>query len=508
MNNKNLFLFFRSHFRKNLDNVFLQHERGEMSFSELDNNSAKMAAVLRSISIKKGDRVVVQVEKSPEAVLLYLACLRIGAIFVPLNTAYTFKEVEYFLSDAQPMLFVCDTSDEEFLKEACYKHNVSTLLTLDNNGEGSLIEALGTKPSDQSIELMADDDVAAMLYTSGTTGRSKGAMITTKNLTSNVTVLHKYWSFESDDVILHCLPIFHAHGLFVALHCALMNGSKILFHTHFNADKVLADLPNATVMMGVPTFYVRLLDNDNFNKLLVSSIRLFIAGSAPLLAETFLEFEKRTGHKVLERYGMTEALMITSNPYDGKRVAGSVGFALPGVSSRVVDIDGKELPRGEVGVLEIKGPNVFSGYWKMPKKTAEEFRSDGFFITGDLAKMDDENRISIVGREKDLIISGGYNVYPKEIESCIDDISQVKESAVFGVNHADFGEGVTAVIVLNQSEKLDEHLLRNHLNENLAKFKQPKGIFFVSELPRNTMGKVQKNVLREQYANTYSSKVS
>ena len=508
MKNNNLYLFFKSYFPDNLNNVFLQHERGEISFFELDESSAKMAAVLRSITIKKGDRVVAQVEKSPEAVLLYLACLRVGAIFVPLNTAYTIKEVEYFLGDAQPALFVCDVADEEGLRGVSNAYNISTVMTLSNNGEGSLIEALSTISADVTIESMGDDDVAAMLYTSGTTGRSKGAMITTKNLMSNVSVLHKYWAFEPDDVILHCLPIFHAHGLFVALHCALMNGSKVLFHTHFNADKVIDDLPNATVMMGVPTFYVRLLDNNAFNKSLVRNIRLFIAGSAPLLAETFTAFEERTGHKVLERYGMTEALMITSNPYDGDRVAGSVGFALPKISSRVVDVDGRELPRGEVGVLEIKGPNVFPGYWKMPEKTAEEFRDDGFFITGDLATMDEENRISIVGREKDLIISGGYNVYPKEIESCIDDVSQVKESAVFGVSHADFGEGVTAVIVLNESEKLDEQELRNHLNENLAKFKQPKGVFFVSELPRNTMGKVQKNILREQYANTYSSKVS
>ncbi len=496
MSNKNLYDFFRSRFPSDMGKVFLEHDRGTISFEELDIGSAKMVSVLRRRSVKKGDRVMVQVEKSPEAVLLYLACLRAGAIFVPLNTAYTDTEVDYFIEDAKPKVFICDP-------KVSLSGKVPSIFTLNDQGKGSLIDSFNVAQPFESLEDVDSDEIVAMLYTSGTTGRSKGAMITTENLSSNALVLHKYWGFETGDVLLHALPIYHAHGLFVALHCALLNGSKILFHKNFNVDDVIKDIPNATVMMGVPTFYVRLLAHAKFNKNLVKNMRLFIAGSAPLLAETFLDFEERTSHRVLERYGMTEALMITSNPYNGERIAGSVGFPLPGVAARIADDKGQEISRGDIGVLEIKGPNVFSGYWNMPEKTAEEFRDDGFFITGDIAVMDDNDRICIVGRAKDMIISGGYNVYPKEVEICIDEIPQVKESAVFGVPHMDFGEGVTAVVVLNKGATVDSDILRQNLAEKLAKFKQPKSIYFINELPRNTMGKVQKNILREKYAQAY-----
>ena len=357
---------------------------------------------------------------------------------------------------------------------------------------------------DSTIINCKGDDIASILYTSGTTGRPKGAMITHDNLTSNALVLHEYWAWEEGDVLLHALPIFHIHGLFVALNCALLNASTVLFHRNFSTKNIIKDLPDATIMMGVPTFYVRLLEETSFTKKVCENIRLFVSGSAPLLAETFKKFEDRTGHKILERYGMTETGMIASNPYKGDRVPGTVGYSLPEVKARVTGENGKELAHGEVGVLEVIGPNIFAGYWQMPNKTKEEFRKDGFFITGDMATMDDSGRISIVGRAKDLVISGGFNVYPKEVELLINEITGVKDSAVFGVPHPDFGEGVTAAIVIQDNAQLDAKIVKEYLAHKLAKFKQPKKIVIVPELPINTMGKVQKKVLRENYADIYT----
>jgi len=496
--NQNLYSFFQVQFPADGTKPFLIHARGTVSFDAVESQTARYGAVLQASGVQKGDRVIVQVQKSPEAVLLYLACLRIGAIFIPLNTAYTLPEVQYFVEDSTPAVIVCDPAQEATMSAAFSAH----VLTLGENGEGSLPARAASTDQAAPIATCDQDTLAAILYTSGTTGRSKGAMLTIGNLASNARVLHEYWGWEKGDVLLHALPIFHVHGLFVALHCALLNGSSVLFHNRFDTTEVIKDLPKATVMMGVPTFYTRLLEAPGFDRATCRNIRLFISGSAPLLADTFASFEQRTGHRILERYGMTEAGMIASNPYEGIRIAGTVGYALPKVHARVADANGTELPRGEVGVLEIAGPNVFAGYWQMPEKTAEEFRADGYFITGDMATMARDGRITIVGRAKDLVISGGVNVYPKEVEDCIDALPSVKESAVIGLPHPDFGEGVAAVIVA-QTE-VDEAELRAHLAKNLAKFKQPKKIFIVADLPRNTMGKVQKKTLRESYAGTFS----
>jgi len=494
----NLYSLFQRHFPAEGGQPFLIHARGEVSFDTVETKSARYGAALQARGVQKGDRVIAQVQKSPEAVLLYLACLRIGAIFIPLNTAYTLPEVQYFVEDATPRVIICDPASE-----ASFSIFTADILTLGAAGEGSLPELAKGMSAEATVAPANPDDLAAILYTSGTTGRSKGAMLTHANLASNAEVLHEYWAWEKGDVLLHALPIFHVHGLFVALHCALLNGSTVLFHNGFSVEDVLRDLPKATVMMGVPTFYTRLLEAQDFTAETCRNIRLFISGSAPLLADTFASFEARTGYKILERYGMTEAGMITSNPYSGARVAGTVGFALPGVQARVVDENGTEPPRGEVGVLEIIGPNVFAGYWQMPEKTADEFRPDGFFITGDMATMADDGRIAIVGRAKDLVISGGFNVYPKEVEDCIDALPNVTESAVIGLPHPDFGEGVAAVIVA-QGE-ITEAEVQAHLTQNLAKYKQPKKLFFVEALPRNTMGKVQKKALRAAYATAFAS---
>ncbi len=496
-NNANLYTLFQRHFPTDRRQPFLIHDRGETSFAEVETLSGRYGAVLRDMGVQKGDRVIVQVKKSPEAVLLYLACLRIGAIFIPLNTAYTLPEVQYFVTDATPKAIVCDPAE----RDAFTTTFDAGILTLDDQGGGSLPGRAQGVGAGGEVVVSDADDLAAILYTSGTTGRSKGAMLTNVNLASNAQMLHRYWAWQKGDVLLHALPIFHVHGLFIALHCALLNGSTVLFHNRFDPAAVIRDLPRATVMMGVPTFYTRLLDAPDFTAQTCDQMRLFISGSAPLLADTFAAFETRTGHKILERYGMTEAGMITSNPYAGARIAGTVGFALPGVQARVADATGTELPRGKVGVLEITGPNVFAGYWQMPEKTAEEFRADGYFITGDLATMADDGRITIVGRAKDLVISGGFNVYPKEVEDCIDAMPSVKESAVIGLPHPDFGEGVAAVVVA-QSAVTEADVLA-HLAGRLAKFKQPKKVFIVPELPRNTMGKVQKKALRETYSKAF-----
>ncbi len=501
----NLYTLLRGRFPADSEATCLELADGTcVSYGEIGARSGRLAGLLENLGVVPGDRVLVQVGKSPEAVVLYLACLRAGAIFLPLNTAYTAREVEYFLGDAEPRLVVCDPRAEAELAPLAQQVN-AMLLTLDTVGGGTLMGLDQEAPASDLVVPRAGDDLAAILYTSGTTGRSKGAMLSHDNLASNALVLHEYWGWRQGDVLIHALPIFHVHGLFVALHTALLNGSPMLWLEKFDADAIIARLPRATVLMGVPTFYVRLLEDPRLDRDLVSNMRLFVAGSAPLLEETFNGFEERTGHRILERYGMTEAGMITSNPYDGDRLAGTVGYFLPGVSGRVADEQGNEVARGEPGVLEIRGPNVFRGYWRMPEKTAEEFRADGHFITGDVATMAEDSRISIVGRAKDLVISGGYNVYPKEIELLIDAIPGVRESAVIGVPHPDFGEAVTAVVVPDGSTELDEAGVQSALAGELAKFKQPKRVYFVEELPRNTMGKVQKNQLREVYAATFTA---
>ena len=505
MNNANLYKLFHERFPADPAAVFLDAVDGRsLRYSEVERRSGQLHSVLQQHGVTKGDRVVVQVEKSIEAVLLYLACLRAGAIYIPLNTAYTAAEVGYFLENSTPQLFVCTPAKREVMAEVAQTAGVAALLTLGSTGEGELMGAAQEAVASEEVVEVAADDLAAILYTSGTTGRSKGAMLSHANLASNAQVLYDYWHWRRDDVLLHALPIFHVHGLFVALHCALLGGSRVIFVPRFDADILIAKLPEATVMMGVPTFYTRLLEHADFGRETCSHMRLFVSGSAPLLADTHREFEVRTGHRILERYGMTEAGMITSNPYDGERVAGTVGYPLPGVRARVADDQGREMPRGEPGVLEIEGPNVFHGYWQMPEKSAEEFRADGWFITGDIAVMSDDGRVSIVGRAKDLIISGGFNVYPKEVEAQIDDLPGVKESAVIGVPHADFGEAVTAVVVPDGSCTLTEQTVVDALAERLARFKQPKRVFIVDELPRNTMGKVQKNLLRDTHKDAFA----
>lgn len=501
MTNQNLYTCFQSRFPTDPEAIFLRGDRRRLKYSEVDPESGRFLSVLKSCGVVPGDRVFMQVDKSVEAVLLYLACLRAGAIFVPLNTSYTGAEIEYFLSNTRPKLFVCRPQDLTSIEPLTHKAGVAKTLSLGVDGDGSFMIAADEARPDMSVETCSADDLAAILYTSGTTGRSKGAMITHSNLQSNALILHEYWQWVAGDVLLHALPIFHVHGLFVALHCALLNGSRVIFLDKFDVTRVLQELPKATVMMGVPTFYVRLLETGGFNRDLCANMRLFISGSAPLLAETFTAFEARTGQPILERYGMTEAGMITSNPYDGARVPSTVGFALPGVTARIADDTGHEIKRGEVGVLEITGPNVFAGYWEMPEKTAEEFRADGYFITGDLATMDADGRIAIVGRAKDLVISGGYNVYPKEVEEQLDLMPGIKESCIIGVPHSDLGETVTAVIVPDGTNQVSLGAIHAFLAKKLAKFKQPKNLIVVDDLPRNTMGKVQKKQLREQYQN-------
>jgi malonyl-CoA/methylmalonyl-CoA synthetase len=476
-----------------------------ITYGDMLERTGRIANILVMRGVEPGDRVAVQIEKSPENLLLYLAVLRAGAVFLPLNTAYTTAELDYFIGDAEPKLVVCDPKRREGLVEIANKHNVAALETLDANGKGSLIDAAAEAPADFADVPRAPDDLAAILYTSGTTGRSKGAMLSHRNLGSNAEVLVDYWRFTSKDVLLHVLPIYHTHGLFVACNVVMLAGASMLFLPKFDADEAMRLLRRVTTMMGVPTFYTRLLQHPGLTKQATAHMRLFTSGSAPLLAETHREFSEKTGHAILERYGMTETNMNTSNPYDGDRVPGTVGFPLPGVEARIADPDsGKALPQGEIGIIEVKGPNVFAGYWRMPDKTKAEFRPDGFFITGDVAMIDARGYVQIVGRAKDLIITGGFNVYPKEVETEIDALPGVIESAVIGCPHRDFGEGVTAVVVCQKGATLDEKAVLNALNARLAKFKLPKRVIFVDDLPRNTMGKVQKNVLREQHKALYA----
>jgi malonyl-CoA/methylmalonyl-CoA synthetase len=477
---------------------------GLLRYSEMDSMTERMAQRLRDAGARPGDRIVVQVEKSMAAVILYLAALRAGVVYVPLNMAYTGEEVAYFLGDAEPAILVCDPSRRAGLQDAAKAAGVASVLTLDAAGRGGLTDDL-SRGSTCPVEPRSSHDLACILYTSGTTGRSKGAMLSHGNLVSNALTLQRLWRWQEGDVLLHALPIFHVHGLFVALHGALLNGSTMLFHRRFDADAILADLPRSTVFMGVPTFYTRLLESPGLARHASSGIRLFVCGSAPLLEETFIRFRDRTGHEILERYGMTETGMITSNPYDGPRVPGTVGFALPGVSVRIAEAEGTPAPYGTAGVLEVKGPNVFQGYWKLAGKTAEDFRSDGYFITGDIATQTADGRVSIVGRAKDLIISGGFNVYPKEIELLIDAIEGIRESAVVGVPHPDFGEVVIAVAAYARDSVISEDAVMMALTGRLARFKQPKRVILVDDLPRNAMGKVQKAVLRAEYQSLFVS---
>lgn len=484
---------------------FLILENGRtITYAEAADVASRIGAVLVANGVGPGDRVAVQAEKSPEMILLYLACVRVGAAILPLNTAYTLVEMEYFLADAEPALVICRPADEAAVADLTQRLGLAAPRTLGAGGDGSLMAMTACATPGPVVD-RASDDLAAILYTSGTTGRSKGAMLTHGNLRSNAETLAQAWRFEHKDVLLHALPVFHTHGLFVATNTTLVSGASILLMPRFDADHVFNLLPRATVMMGVPTFYVRLADDHRLTRQCVAHMRLFVSGSAPLLAETHRLFSDATGHQILERYGMTETNMITSNPYDGERRPGSVGPALPGVDVRIAEpTSGQVMNRGRIGAIEVRGPNVFSGYWRMPEKTAAEFRPDGFFITGDLGVMDDQGYVSIVGREKDLIIAGGYNIYPIEVEAEIDALAGVAECAIIGVPHPDLGESVVAIVVAAPGSDIDETIIMSALDGRLARFKQPRRIVFVDSLPRNAMAKVQKQSLRETYAHVFS----
>ncbi len=500
-----LFGEIRSHMPA-ADTLFIETSAGlKLSYGQMMSATARYANALVGLGVKPGDRVAVQLEKSPAGLFIYLACVRAGAIYLPLNTAYTLNELDYFIGDAEPAVVICDPAKHAGIAELGARHGVKAVVTHGTGMDGTLFDLAAAAAPDFADVARGPDDLAAILYTSGTTGRSKGAMMSHENLASNARVLVDYWRFTGKDVLLHALPIFHTHGLFVATNVILFAGASMLFLPKFDADEVFRLLPKATAMMGVPTFYFRMLQDERLTPEATKHMRLFISGSAPLLEETHREFERKTGLRILERYGMTETNMLTSNPYDGERVAGTVGFPLPGVTLRVVNPEtGEKLATEEIGMIEVSGPNVFKGYWRMPEKTKSEFRPDGYLITGDIGKIDAKGYVSIVGRGKDLVITGGYNVYPKEIEVEIDQLPGVVESAVIGVPHPDFGEGVTAVVVAKKGAQIDEKAVLGALDGKLAKFKQPKRVFFLDDLPRNTMGKVQKNILREQYKAIYS----
>ena len=497
------------------DTLFARHAGQQTPFLYLPNGStlthaaflgmaARFAHALTESGLAPGDRLAAQVQKSPEALALYAACVQAGIVFLPLNTGYTADELTYFIENSGARMVVCDAAQKALLAPIAAAQGAA-LETLDADGSGSLTDRASRHPETYPTAARDETDLAAFLYTSGTTGRSKGAMLTQDNLLSNAQVLAEVWQFSDRDVLLHALPIFHTHGLFVATNIVLLTGGAMLFHPKFDLDAMIADLPRATTMMGVPTFYTRLLDDPRFDRALVAHMRLFVSGSAPLLAETHVQFEGRTGHRILERYGMTETNMNTSNPYEGERRAGTVGFPLPGVELKITDPDtGATLPQGEVGVIEVRGRNVFKGYWQMPDKTAAELRADGFFITGDLGRIDEDGYVHIVGRQKDLIISGGYNIYPKEIELILDDQPGVLESAVIGVPHPDFGETVVGLIVPQPGAAPDLDAIAAATSASLARFKHPRRIIVVEALPRNTMGKVQKAQLRADYATLFT----
>ncbi|HYB09968.1 MAG TPA: malonyl-CoA synthase [Alphaproteobacteria bacterium] len=504
---ENCYALFRSRFPADRSDVFIELDDGTgYSFGTIDDISARMARLFEELGILPGDRIAVQVEKSPEAICLYVACLRYGAIFLPMNTAYQKGEIEYILADAEPALVVCRPESETIIRELAAARKGIHVLTLGHSREGTLLErSKGLEPL-RDISSRTKGDVCCILYTSGTTGRPKGAMLTHGNLASNTMALHRTWQFQKGDVLLHALPIFHAHGLFVATNLSLYNPCKMIFLPRFDVDAIVRLLPRASVFMGVPTFYVRLLADERVTRELCGHVRLFVAGSAPLLEETFNAWKTRTGMAIVERYGMTETVMNTSNPI-GAETSGSCGKALPGVEVRVTGENGSVLAPGEVGNIEVRGPNVFKGYWRNPEKTKEDFRADGFFITGDVGKIDAQDYVWIVGRAKDLIISGGYNVYPKEVEIYIDRIEGVDESAVFGVPHPDFGEGVAAAIKRKPGHSnLTADAITAKLKAELAHYKIPKKLYFLDELPRNAMGKVQKKLLREQYKDSFTGR--
>ena len=508
--NHNLFVALRSAFPEALDQVAVETVDGDAlsySWRDIDRATAMLANLFDALELPPGSRVAVQAEKSVEGLMLYLAVLRAGHVYLPLNTAYQAGEIEYFIGNAEPAVVVCAPKHFGWVSKIAFKAGTRHVFTLGDDRSGSLLERASHQSDQHAPALRGCDDLAAILYTSGTTGRSKGAMLTHGNMLSNARTLKDYWGWTPGDVLIHALPIFHVHGLFVALHGALLNGSKILWLSKFDPRRVLAALPRATVFMGVPTLYVRLLAEPGLTREACAGMRLFVAGSAPLLLETFNAWRERTGHTILERYGMSETVMLTSNPYDaalGERRGGTVGFPLPGVGLRVRDDQGRDCPPGEIGGIEVKGPNVFAGYWRMPEKTKEEFTADGWFRTGDVGRIDERGYVCIVGRSKDLIISGGYNVYPAEIEGYINDMAGVEESAVVGVPHPDFGEAVVAVVVPRPGAQLDGSGIAAALKAQIANFKVPKLVEVVPELPRNTMGKVQKNLLRERHKGLFA----
>ena len=506
--NHNLYAALRAQFPNNLDTIAVETDDGlNYSWRDLERASAMLANLLEGLNIPQGARVAVQVEKSVEAMMLYLATLRAGYVFLPLNTAYQSAEIQYFIDNAEPAVVVCSGANFGWVSKIAFKAGTQYVFTLNDNRTGSLLDRAVHCSDKHAVVENAADDMAAILYTSGTTGRSKGAMLSHENLLSNAQTLKTYWGWRTGDVLIHALPIFHVHGLFVAIHGALLNGSKMIWMSKFDPKYVIQKMPEATVFMGVPTLYVRMLTEASLTKQQASHMRLFVAGSAPLLIETFKEWQDRTGHTILERYGMSETVMLTSNPYaadvrypgQNERRGGTVGFPLPSVQLRVHSDDGVELPVGEIGGIQVKGPNVFSGYWRMPEKTKEEFTTDGFFKTGDVGKIDERGYVVIVGRSKDLIISGGYNVYPAEIEGYINDMTGVAESALVGVPHPDFGEVGVAVVIAKPGATVSGDSVIATLKSQLANFKIPKKCFVVDALPRNTMGKVQKNLLRDRY---------
>jgi malonyl-CoA/methylmalonyl-CoA synthetase len=508
VSNENLFAALRAAFAPDADSIAIETDIGLLyTWRDLDRATAMIANLLRSLSLPEGSRVAVQVEKSVEALMLYLATLRAGYVFLPLNTAYQSAEIEYFLGDATPAVVVCTGKNFGWVAKIAFKAGARHVFTLNDDRTGSLLERAAHHSDVHEIAAKQPDDLAAILYTSGTTGRSKGAMLTHGNLLSNARVLKSYWGWRPGDVLIHALPIFHVHGLFVASHGAMLNGSKMIWLARFDPTLVIDKMAQATVFMGVPTLYVRMLAEPGLSQQVARHMRLFISGSAPLLIETFNEWKERTGHTILERYGMSETIMLTSNPYDpqqGERRGGTVGFPLPGVELRVRGDDGQELAAGEIGNIQVRGPNVFKGYWKMPEKTREEFTDDGWFKTGDVGKIDERGYVTIVGRSKDLIISGGYNVYPAEIEAYINEMPGVAESALVGVPHPDFGEVGIAVVIPKPGASIDGDQVIAQLKSQLANFKIPKRCFIVDQLPRNTMGKVQKNILREQHKQLFA----
>ncbi|MFT5796904.1 MAG: malonyl-CoA/methylmalonyl-CoA synthetase [Candidatus Azotimanducaceae bacterium] len=483
------------------NSCFLSSNGSEISFTQFCASAAQIAHTLTALGVTAGDRVVVQADKSPQMVMLYAASIQSGAVFLPLNTGYTHDELSYFITDSTPKIIVCDEKSKTQLSQLAEDVG-ARLLTLNADGTGSLTEMSLNQPKQFEPVPRGPDDLAALLYTSGTTGRSKGAMLTHKNLAANAQTLVETWQITDADTLIHALPIFHTHGLFVAMNTTLIAGAKVNFMRSFDLNAIVQALPTSTLMMGVPTFYTRLLTDDRLDKNLVRNMRLFISGSAPLLAETHDAFASRTDHRILERYGMTETNMNTSNPYNGDRIAGTVGLPLAGTEVRLTNPEtGVTLPDGEIGVIEVRGPNVFKGYWNMPEKTAEELHADGFFITGDLGQFNDDGYLSIVGRQKDLIITGGYNVYPKEIEDVLNDVNGVEESAVFGAPHPDFGEMIIAAIVAQKGVDVDIKVVEQMMVEKLARFKHPRIFKIIPSLPRNTMGKVQKNILRKTHLN-------